>query len=105
VTPNPLDCGTSTPVGTILQMPLSLTNVANQVVNVSTVDVAEPGSPAAFSLDPQSWSSGVLHPGDKIDLTIVFAPPVAGNYTGEVDIRSDDLGGEVAVMLTCQGAP
>jgi hypothetical protein len=104
-TPNPLDCGTTVPVGTTLQMPLSLTNVANQVVTVSTVDVSEPGSPAAFSLDPQSWSSGKLNPGDKIELAIDFSPTVAGPYTGELDIRSDDLGGVISVMLTCVGSP
>jgi hypothetical protein len=103
VTPNPLQCGNSIPLGTAVQLSLHVANVANEVVTVSTVDLADPGSPPAFSLVSPSWPGGVLNPGKSVDLLVSFAPPAAGNYTGELDIRSNDVGGRVAVVLSCSG--
>jgi len=105
VSPNPLDCGTSIQAGTAIELSLQLSNVANQVVTVSTLDMADPGSPAAFSIVRQPWSSGVLEPGASVALAINFAPPVPGSYTGELDIRSDDVGGRIAVKLSCAAHP
>jgi hypothetical protein len=101
VSPNPLDCGSSVPAGTTLEFNLRIANVANEVVTVSTVDVSDPGSPAAFFLAPSSWKGGMINPGDSVGVTLSFDPSVPGNYTGGLDIRSNDVAGRVSVKLTC----
>jgi hypothetical protein len=105
LTPSPLDCGQSVGVGTSAQFHLSIADVANETVHVSTIDIFDPGSPPAFLIDNQSWSGGVLNPGDMRDIVIGFEPPVPGLYSGEVEIRSNDPAGTVTVKLTCTAHP
>jgi hypothetical protein len=105
VTPSPLDCGTIVTVGTTTQLQLSLSNVANQVVHVFTVDIFDPGSPPAFLISSQSWIGGVLNPGEQKDIFISFEPPAPGIYSGEVEIRSDDAAGTIKVKLSCTANP
>jgi hypothetical protein len=98
ITPIPLNFAFVQP-GATLSLPLHLTNVGNEGITVTSASIVEPGTPAAFSLPANSFTGGTLQPGDSKDLTVVFAPPQTGNYTGELDVTSTDSTNVVPIAL------
>jgi hypothetical protein len=101
LTPNPLSCPNAIPAGSSIEFSLHVANQGNEQVEVSSVAVANPGTPAAFSLGRGAWTGGTLKPGDSQDVPVIFAPPSAGSYTGELDIASNDTQGLVPVQILC----
>jgi hypothetical protein len=102
ITPNPLNFAFVQP-GKTLALPVHLTNVGNVTLNVTSASIVDPGTPAAFSLPAGSFAGGSLMPGASVNVTVVFAPPQAGKYSGELDISSTDSVNVVPVLLTGYG--
>ncbi len=98
ITPDPLDFGSFDP-STSGSLALTLANVGNEDIDVSSVAVVNPGSPAAFSIANGAWVSGTLRPGEELTVTVTFAPPRFGIYRGELDIASTDSNNVVPVSL------
>ncbi len=101
LTPNPLHCANSIPAGSSIAFPLHIANQGNATVVVASVAITDPGTPAAFSLDRADWTSGSLQPGEAMDVVVIFAPPSNGNYTGQLDVSSNDTIGVASVQLVC----
>ncbi len=99
IVPNPMDFSFVQP-GDSLSLPLTLTNVGNENITVSSTSIVNPGTPAAFSLSGTSWSGGTLAPGDVKTVNVIFAPTTKDKYTGELDVASTDSNNIVPVALT-----
>jgi hypothetical protein len=82
---------------------LHLSNVGNERITVLSAGIVDPGSPAAYTIATGSWTSGDLTPGETEDIKVTFAPTIATEYTGELDIQSSDTSNLVPVALTGLG--
>jgi hypothetical protein len=98
IMPNPLDFNFVQPFQS-RSLPLRLRNVGGVSVDVSSVSISDDdvdgGSPA-FLVSPSS--PGVIAPGDSIELSVTFAPPVCAVSRANLLILADF--GTVIVPLT-----
>lgn len=77
--------------GTSTDKTLTITNQGDADLDVSSIVVTGDG----FSLTP---ASALILGGASADVTVTFAPAVAGNYTGTVTITSDDPDEDVVTV-------
>jgi hypothetical protein len=100
ISPNPLDFNFVQP-GASLTKTLKILNIGNRIITVSGASITNPGTPqAAFSAVP---ASGMLSPGQELDLAVTFQPAVLGQFIGELDVISNDNLGQTNVTLTGWG--
>jgi hypothetical protein len=96
ISPNPLDFN-FVPTGGSLQKTLKILNTGNRIITISGASITNPGTPqAAFSAVP---ASGMLSPGQELDLAVTFQPAVTGLFIGELDVISNDNLGQTNVTL------
>ncbi len=96
ITPDPLDFS-FVPTGTSLTKTLKIVNIGNRIINISSASVTNPGNPqSAFSAVPVT---GMLTPGQELDIPVTFEPAVQGQFTGELDVISNDNNSQVDVPL------
>ncbi|MGH9775421.1 MAG: beta strand repeat-containing protein [Candidatus Acidiferrales bacterium] len=99
VSPSPVDFN-SVSVGSSSSMTVTLSNTGSATLNIS--QVSSTGS--AFSI------SGIKTPlaiaaGSTSSLIAKFAPPSAGNFTGQISIVSDDPNSPTLTGLSGSGVP
>jgi len=76
---------------------LQIGNCGDRPVTITAAAISDPGNPAAFSATP---ASGTIAPGQELDVPVTFSPPVIGEFTGALEIDSDDAINQVGVPLT-----
>ncbi|MHB8417352.1 MAG: choice-of-anchor D domain-containing protein [Myxococcales bacterium] len=104
VTPNPLDFGFDPPGNPVTKI-LKLQNVANRVIRMTAQPLLNPGTPAAFALAANAPAFPLqIQPNSEADVPLVFTPPALGQFSGSLQLTSDDpQNPEVTVALTGVG--
>jgi hypothetical protein len=98
ITPDPLDFLFVQPCNS-RSLPLRLSNVGSEAIDVTAVTIANPGSPAAFSIANGSWTGGVLMPGDTKEVQVSFGPTTLDKYVGELDVSTNGSSNIVPIAL------
>jgi hypothetical protein len=98
ISPNPIDFNFVQP-GQQATLPITLTNVANQPIRLTTVSVVAPTE--AFTLGGADINGVLLAAGaGSTDLSVTFAPTgVPQRYTGQLQIESDDAVSTQSIAL------
>ena len=81
-------------VGTASTADVTLTNSSNAYITISSVSIA--GAGFTGSGVPPGL---ILAPGETATLSLAFAPTVAGNLAGSVNISSDAVGSPISLPL------
>lgn len=104
ITPNPLAFGFSPP-GASLPATITLANVANAPIQLTTPSMSAGHPVTAFALGSGAPTFPLtLAPGTNQTVPVVFTPPGLGQYTGTLTFFSNDPGApQVAVPLTGTG--
>ncbi len=105
ITPNPLDFGFF-PVNGSLTKTITLANVANRTLHMTTAPTLDTGHPAAaFALAANAPTFPLtLTAGQTQSVPVVFTPPALGEFTGTLTFYSDDpQASQVAVPLDGTG--
>ena len=89
ISPNPLDFNFVQP-GQQRTLVLQIQNVGNQDVNISSIAVTDPGAGQVFALAQRGAADGELAPGQTVDVSVTFSPTASQQYTGEMQITSND---------------
>jgi hypothetical protein len=95
ITPAAMDFG-AVDVGSSASEVLTVTNTGN--LNVTITKAAPPALP--FVVDTPLPEGQVLSPEESLEITVTFAPTVAGKVTGSYLVNSDDGNGQHTVALT-----
>jgi len=90
------------PPGAKTSQMLTVFDCGNQTIDVISASVTDQGKPPAFSAP---LGTGTLVPGQELQVMVSFEPPAAGHYTGQLDIVSTDVIGDIAVTLQGNGSP
>jgi hypothetical protein len=89
IIPNPIDFGFVQPGGQLTKA-LQIQNLGNQDVNINSIAVTDPGMGQAFALAYGAPTSVVVLARQSIDVEVVFSPTSAQQYSGELQVASND---------------
>ena len=89
VTPNPLDFNFAQP-GQQLTKALHIQNLGGQPVSISSIAVTDPGAGQVFALANGQATMLTVAAGQTVDVNVTFSPTGSQQYTGELQIASND---------------
>jgi len=89
ITPNPMDFNFVQPGGQLTKS-LHIENLGGQDVNISSIAVTDPGVGQVFALANGAPTSVVVSAKQSIDIGVVFSPTSAQQYSGELQVASND---------------
>jgi hypothetical protein len=89
ISPNPLDFNFVQP-GQQRTLWLTLNNVGNLDINISSIAVTDPGTGQVFALTNGQGTSLTLPAKQSVVVSVTFSPNASQQYTGELQIMSDD---------------
>ena len=84
------------PVGTSAQRTMTISNVGDAALTVSSIDY-----PSGFS---GNWS-GAIAVGESQNVTVTFTPTTVGSYNGTVTVNSDKTDGTNTIGVTASAVP
>jgi hypothetical protein len=102
ISPDPLDFNFVQP-GQQLTLPLTLHNLANQDLTISSIAVNDPGAGQVFALTAGAPMTAGLPAGQSLAIDVIFSPIVSQHYSGTLRVDSDDSLGSQTIPLQGYG--